>query len=279
MTPPRWRRPSEVTTKRLLGALAWLARRRGEHRPEVLEALLGDLERTAPDRVLVTGDVTNQGLPGELDAGRGWLERLGGPERVFLVPGNHDVYAGDSRRAMGSAFGPFLAGDPASTPPVRVQDGVALVGVHSARPTAPGLATGRVGPVGRLQLERCLRGLERAGLRRIVLIHHPPWTAGIRRRRGLDDAAELVALLSRAGAELVVHGHVHRFVTTQLPGPSGPIPVVGVPSASALGHKGSDRRARYHLLEPRPEGGWACRARVLDPSRTRFEEGEPFGLP
>jgi len=282
ITSPRWRSVGEVSPKRVLGALSWGVRRRHEHRPEVLEALLRDLETTAPDRVLVTGDVTNQGLAGEIEIGRQWLEKLGGPERVFLVPGNHDVYVPGSARAVAASWGPFLAGD--RSPPgdervrVRVAHGVALVGVDSARATSAGLATGRVGRIARLRLERCLRALGRRGLQRVVLLHHPPWTEGISGRRALEDAAALQHVLARAGAELVLHGHVHRLVFTRLPGPQGVIPVVGVPSASARGARGSDHRARYHLLRPLSGGGWACRARVLDPASGRFEEAPPREL-
>lgn len=279
-TSPHWRRPGEITPKRVLGALAWGLKRRHEHRSEVLDALLRDLDETAPDRILVTGDVTNQGLAGELELARCWLERLGGPERVFLVPGNHDVYVRSSAAAVAASWGPFLAGEAASEGelPVRVIDGLALVGVDSSRATPAGFATGRIGRRARLRLERCLRALGRRGLRRVVLLHHPPWTEGISRRRGLDDAAELQKLLARAGAELLLHGHVHRLVFTQLPGPTGAIPVVGVPSASARGSQGIHRRARYHLLRPLPTGGWACRARVFDPAKGRFDDAEPFEL-
>lgn len=266
----------EISPKRVLGALSWGLRRRHEHRPEVLEALLRDLETTAPDRVLVTGDVTNQGLPGEIEVGRQWLERLGGPERVFLVPGNHDVYVPGSARVIAAGWGPFLAGDDPATGEervrVRVTDGIALIGIDSARATSAGLATGRIGRFACLRLERWLRALGRRGLQRVVMLHHPPWTQGISGRRALEDAAALQHVLARAGAELVLHGHVHRLVFTRLTGPRVAIPVIGVPSASARGARGSDRRARYHLLRPLRDGVWACRARVLDPTSGRFEE-------
>ena len=65
--------------KRGLGWLSWQLRRRHVHRPEVLEALLLDLEHARPDHVVVTGDLTNISLPEEFEIARGWLERLGAP--------------------------------------------------------------------------------------------------------------------------------------------------------------------------------------------------------
>lgn len=280
VTEPRWAAPGEITPKRVLGALAWWLYRRREHRPEILEALIRDLEETAPDRIVITGDITNQGLAAELREGRQWLERLGGPERVFLVPGNHDVYVPGSPAALAEAWAPFLAPvADAAEPRVQVLGDLALVGVSSAVATPALFATGRVGRHARLRLERCLRGLAGRDLARIVLIHHPPWAGGIAPRRALEDALQLRQVLARAGAELVLHGHVHRTVFRETPGPDGPIPVVGVPSSSALGRRGQERRARYHLLRRVTGGGFECRARVLAADGRHFADGGRRQLP
>jgi 3',5'-cyclic AMP phosphodiesterase CpdA len=162
-------------------------------------------------------------------------------------------------------------------PRVRRAGPVAVVGVSSARPTAPLLATGRVGARQRERLEALLARLGREGAPRVVLIHHPPLAAGQSRRRRLDDGAQLRALLARVGAELVLHGHTHRSHLDALPGPEGPIPVVGVPSSSSSGRR-PERRARYHLyrIEPRAPGSGAPRfslsleVRGFDPSSGRF---------
>ncbi len=48
----------------------------------------------------VTGDLTHISLPAEFQVARTQLERLGSPDQVFLIPGNHDCYvpsAGDGR--------------------------------------------------------------------------------------------------------------------------------------------------------------------------------------
>ena len=61
-------------------------------------------------QILVTGDLVHIGLPGEIEAAARWLEALGPAERVMLVPGNHDAYAGDSWPAVAAAWGPYLGG-------------------------------------------------------------------------------------------------------------------------------------------------------------------------
>lgn len=290
-TDVRLESPRDVLGKRALGWLSWHHKRRKEHLAEVLEALIEDLRVCAPDHVGVTGDLTHLGLPAEIEAAVGWLERLGPAERVAVVPGNHDAYAGAAGAERWSPWRPYM-GEPAfpddegarggdadtrGFPWVRrIGAAAALVGVSSARPTAPLLATGRVGPAQRARLERLLATLAGEGRARIVLLHHPPLPAGQSRRRQLDDAEALRDLLASAGAELVLHGHTHESHSDEVPGPDGAIPVIGVPSSSSVGHRAS-RRARYHLYRIEPQGSAGaprCRiswqVRGYDPESGKF---------
>lgn len=281
--------PRDVLGKRALGWLSWRRKRRKEHLAIVLDALIEDLRAVAPDHVGVTGDLTHLGLPAEIAAAVSWLERLGPAERVAIVPGNHDAYAGAEGAERWAPWRAYL-GDPGDAPDAgddpatqgfpwvrRIGAAAALIGVSSARPTAPLLATGVVGDAQRARLEKRLAELGAEGRTRIVLMHHPPLPAGLSRRRQLDDADAVRALLARAGAELVLHGHTHESHLGEVPGPDGAIPVIGVPSSSSIGHRPA-RRARYHLyrIEPRrdPDGTPGCRltwqVRGYDPESGRF---------
>ena len=258
--------PGELAGKRLLGWLSWRRRRRYEHRDFVLDALLEDLPKAGADHVAVSGDLTHIGLPSEIAEAAGWLRRLGPPDRVSLVPGNHDAYGPSASPDPWAAWAPYMTSlgadglDVASGrgadrfPYARRLGGVAIVGVSSALPTAPWRATGRLGADQRDRLEAILRVLGTEGRCRVLLIHHPPVPAGQSRRRRLDDAPKLRALLARVGAELVLHGHTHRTAIDRLAGPAGPIPVVGVPSASSIGPTDA-RRARYHVYRIAPAAG------------------------
>jgi 3',5'-cyclic AMP phosphodiesterase CpdA len=280
VTPSRW---TELAGKRVLGWLSWRRRRRFEHRDFVLEALIDDLPASGARHVAVSGDLTHVGLGSEIADAAGWLARLGPPDRVSLVPGNHDAY-GPSRGAdPWAAWAPYrtsfaadgldVAAGPDRFPFARRLGPVAIVGVSSALPTAPWLATGVLGDPQRARLESILRKLGDEGAFRVLLIHHPPVPAGQSRRRQLDDAPALRALLARAGAELVLHGHTHRTAVNQVVGPNGPIPVIGVPSASSIGPSDA-RRARYHVYRIEPAGERRFRVsyqvRGFDPSSRRF---------
>jgi 3',5'-cyclic AMP phosphodiesterase CpdA len=286
-TPPRAALPA-LLGKRFFGWLSWQLRRRREHRGHVLEALVADLRREAPDQIVVTGDLTNVAGEEEFPAAREWLARLGPPERVSIVPGNHDAYVRVPRErglALWSAYfasdapGPGGAGD--GFPALRVRGPLAVVGVDSAVPTPLFQARGRVGRSQLERLEDLLRRLAGSGLFRLLLIHHPPESGVVSRRRSLRDAGKLRSVLARAGAELVLHGHLHRQRVGSLPGPAGPIPVVCARSASDCGLRPA-RRAQYHLYEIEPDGAGPgarfrirMRVRGYDPQTGGFaSEGE-----
>ena len=276
-------RPRDLVGKRLLGWLSWQVRRRRIHRPEILAGLLEDLRSAAPDHVVVTGDLTNVALEGEFAAARRWLERIGDPGFLSVVPGNHDAYVALPFGAAWAHWREYLASDaerteaasasaPVEFPTLRVRGPLALVGLNTATPTGLFQATGRAGEEQLGRLERLLEKLADSGLWRVLLLHHPPTEGAVARRRALLDAAAVREVLSRAGAELVLHGHAHRTLLGELEGPRGPIPVVGARSGSDLGSR-PGKRAQYHLyrFEPgshRPRIHLAIRG--YDPSAQRF---------
>jgi 3',5'-cyclic AMP phosphodiesterase CpdA len=252
--PPGALRPADFASKRLLSAIAW--RRKGrEHQPQVLEALTADVAAYAPDHIAVTGDLTNFSTEAEFAAARAWLQTLGSPSDVTLSPGNHDALV--ARNAPDS-FAPWREWleDPGDSafPAVRRRGPVALVNLCSALPTAPWLASGRLGEEQLARLKPILAQLRQEGLFRVLMIHHPPAPGVVSKRKALEDAPALRALLGVEGAELILHGHAHEAAVSALPGPHGAIPVLGVPSASAAGHR-KHPAARWHGIEIDPTQG------------------------
>jgi 3',5'-cyclic AMP phosphodiesterase CpdA len=292
-TPVRPDGLRSLLNKRFFGWLSWNVRRKQVYRSDILAALIDDLRETKPDQVVVTGDLTNIGLESEFESARTWLERIGDPDCVFAIPGNHDAYVAidpdcslahwieylESDRSAGTS--PGVVGD-LEYPTVRRRGPVAFVGVCSAHPTPLFKAGGTVGSAQLERLEVLLTEFDDSDVCRVVLIHHPVTDGATSRRRSLSDADAFRAVLRRAGADLVLHGHNHRSQFFQVPGPDGPIPVVGVRSASNCGIN-PEKRAQYHLYDiaparrdaPGPRFRVSVRARGYDPETHRFgPEGE-----
>jgi 3',5'-cyclic AMP phosphodiesterase CpdA len=254
----------ELNWKRAFGLLSYHVRRKRRYRPEIAARVLDDLAASAPDHVAVTGDLTHMGLAAEVAEAARWLQRIGPPERVTLVPGNHDAYGAAHDHEVMDAWRPYLNSDPglgvrpdnAPFPSVRVRGPLALIGLSSAIPTRVHLATGRVGGAQLAPLADLLSELGARGLCRVVLVHHPPTRKDVSWRRRLVDGPALCALLARTGAELVLHGHTHRAVRDAIASARGPIPVLGVPATSSAV---AARRGAYQLiaLAERAGGGFA----------------------
>lgn len=261
----------ELAGKRLIGHMNWRLRRRLEHQAHVLDAVVEDLAAVSPDHIAVTGDLVNTSAAGEFAPARTFLERLGPPDAVTLVPGNHDAYVPAALAKAARYWGAFMTGDEASTtasggqgalaettfPFVRRRGPVALVGLLSAIPTGPFMAWGRLGQAQIDAAGPILSRLGGEGRFRVVLLHHPPVASEADRFKRLLDRDAFRAMLRRHGAELVLHGHNHVGSLNWVDGPETKIPVVGVPSASALGNH--DDPAGYHLYAIAPSvSGWRC---------------------
>ena len=265
-TAARFTRASELNAKRLLGALSYELRRKRRYRPELAGRVLDDLAAQAPDHVAVTGDLTHMGLGAELQEATRWLARIGPPERVTLVPGNHEAYGGDGAHAWVDAWRPYLDSDAprASFPSLRVRGPVALVGLSSAVRTPVHLATGRVGSAQLAPLADLLSDLAARGLCRVVLVHHPPTRSFVSWRRRLEDGPALCEILARAGAELVLHGHTHRAARDAIASARGAIPVFGVPATSSAVATRPGASQTF-AIEPRASGfSITCELRELD---------------
>lgn len=251
--------PHAFWGKRGLSYLSWRLKRSHSLTRATLEQLTDAVRGERAAQVLVTGDLAQLGQPAEIRAGADWLPTLGPPERVLLVPGNHDLFAADSWPAAAEHWHPYLhldaaagAAPAAAAYPVRREvGGTELIGMCSARPTPVSLATGHLGEAQLTRLAAMLRAAR--GRFRCLLLHHPPLPGLIGRRKALDDAADLAAVLKSEGVELVLHGHLHRNAAARL----GYARIFGTAAAAS----GSSRApAAYRVFDVEPvAAGWQVR--------------------
>jgi len=290
VTDPHFRsfagaRLGDFLNKRAVGALNIAVNRRRKHKMELLDALGEDLRAQRPDHVALTGDLSNVSIEGEWRQALRWIEATAtGADAMTIIPGNHDAYVADvvERRAFETLFAAYQSSDvpqAATTtyPFVRFRGPLALVAVNSCVPTGDLGAWGTIGEAQLARVEALLRAPGLSGKTRVVLLHHPPVKLKGGEERNLKDRDGFAAMLGRAGAELILHGHDHRDETAALPGPDGrPIPIVGAGSASYAGSP--EKRARYNVYEF--DGAQVTRVtRAHDEARDAFVEvrREPLG--
>ncbi|QDM24647.1 metallophosphoesterase [Tardiphaga sp. vice154] len=252
----------ELLGKRMLGYINWKRNRHRIHQSDVLDALVADIKAQAPDHIAVTGDLVNLAHAAEFAPARQWIEGVGAPQLVSLVPGNHDAYTRNAVPRFEKTFGDYMRSDTGAVgfPYLQRRGPLALIGLSTAVPTAPFMATGTLGAAQLATLDRMLGEVSGAELFRVLMIHHP--LRSKHKHKRLTDSDALQMVLKRHGVELILHGHDHIHSTMWFEGPSCRIPAIGVPSASAIAH-GHRPAAAYNLFAIERAGdAWRCEQTV-----------------
>jgi len=184
-------------------------------RRRALEALIR-ARNTEPDHVVVTGDLTEDGVASQFEVLAAVLAESGlAPERVTLVPGNHDLY--DDGKAFARALeGPLAAYAKTSRPgAVTELGGVVVVPISTAVPLPVTRSGGEIEESALARLEKLAADPHFAWKAVLAAQHHPPgrhtnpawhWIDGLQMPEALN------ALLARFERLHVVHGHAHRSV-------------------------------------------------------------------
>ncbi len=178
----------------------------GTEQTVVVDALRTLARQVEPDLIVLSGDVTQRARPDEFAAAADFVASLP-PVPKLIVPGNHDIPLFnlfdrllDPFQAFRRCFGPVLE-ESRSLPDVFV------TGVNSVRSWRH-----KDGSLLPDQIEAVAARLRRAGPApmRIVVVHHP---LDVHDAGDLGDivggAPEAVRAWARAGADLILSGHVH----------------------------------------------------------------------
>jgi 3',5'-cyclic-AMP phosphodiesterase len=170
----------------------------------------------APDHLVLTGDLTEDGSLAQFEVLAELLEESGLPKgRITIVPGNHDFYdhARTWARALAGPLRPYRESSRARAPVVF--DDVAIVPVSTGFHQCFAWSGGAIGSADLQKVDRIAR--DRAFRDRPIVLaqHHPPhghfwpvaqWIDGLR------DAWRLLALLRARPRLHVLHGHTHQAI-------------------------------------------------------------------
>lgn len=257
----------DLASKRMVGYVNWQRNRRHLIQDGVLGSIVSDIKSAGVDHLAVTGDLVNLALDAEIELARLWLEALGTPQEVSVVPGNHDAYVPGAFDKVCRFWGGWMTGDGASAPTgrhafpyLRLRENVALIGVSSARATAPFMANGFFREDQSHRLGVLLDKAAEEGLFRVVMIHHPPVRGAVAQHKRLFGIGNFQKTILRHGADLILHGHSHDPTTNWIDGKGKTkVPVVGV-AAGGQSFGGSHPPAQWNLLEISGKAGaWNLR--------------------
>lgn len=259
--------PYRLFNKRITGYLNLRFHRKSVHKPFAVKAAARAIRGLSVDQVVITGDVSNLALEREFERVKDFLaDDLGlPPDRVTMVPGNHDTYTGGAHRSRRFArtFAAYMRSDlPELLPPgaeypfVQLRGPAAIIGLSTAVPRPPLVASGEVGREQLAALDRILDHPEVRDRTPVILQHHPihnPTSRPKRLLEGLLDAEAEARVLAKVRRGLLLHGHLHRRVHRSLATDRGQIQAVGVTSASLL-HESDERMAGFNVYEIGQDG-------------------------
>lgn len=216
--------PLHLFNKRVVGTASLLAGRARRFRLERLEAVIARVRELAADHVLITGDLTTTALRAEFRHAREALaELLIDPDRITIIPGNHDRYTTGSvrNRHFEEFFGAFAPSD--RYPWLRYLDPyTAILGLD---PTRSHLSARGFLPPDQFARARELVANPSTRPRRLIVANHYPVTAPLAyaselKRKKLKNDLEVFEWLSTIGPHLHCCGHVHAawaFISPTLP--------------------------------------------------------------
>ena len=178
------------------------------HDAGAMEAFVRTIQSTAPDLLVVSGDLTQRAKVSEYQGVRAFLDQVA-PLPTVVTPGNHDV---PLYRAFERLFDPYRNYRRYISPDLDTVTripGATVVALNSAAPRRR-IVNGRVR---RSQLEFARAAFEEAEAAdvKIVVIHHhiaPPPDYGV--DYPLPDGRQIVAALTDMGVDLILSGHLHR---------------------------------------------------------------------
>jgi Icc protein len=175
-------------------------------------------KKSGADHFVISGDLTEVGTPPQFEAFASELDASGiHPERITLVPGNHDAYSsGDAwRRALEGPLRPYATG--AAIEPGRVVDrgDVVFLPVDVSCYQSIARSAAELTAANADALEQRLKDPGFQDKTMVVVQHHQPFSHARSAWQwwdGLRGHARLMDILARYRPVSLLHGHMHKVL-------------------------------------------------------------------
>lgn len=256
----------------------------GTEEPPVVAALQQLVREQQPDGVILSGDITQRARSAQFAAARAFCDSLG-VRHLLTLPGNHDIPLYNLAARLFSPYGGYKAcfGDDLE-PELEFAD-VLVIGVNTTRPERH-----KDGVVSAAQVNRVVKRLHQAKREqlRVVVTHQPACVMRPEDEKDRLHGGEVaVQAWARAGADLVLGGHIHLPFVSDIcarAAPAAPRPLFCVQAGTALSHRvrhGSPNSVNIIRWSP-PANGDARQCKVerwdYDLADGQFELTHPYAL-
>src|SRR3954471_3854812 len=178
----------------------------GTEEPPVVAALQVFARDQKPDAVVLSGDITQRARAAQFAAARRFCDSLG-VQRWLTLPGNHDIPLYNVAARLFSPYASYKACFGEELEPELEFGDVLVIGVNTTRPERH--KDGEVSPA---QINRVVKRLHgsRPEQLRVVVTHQPACVMRPEDEKDrLHGGEAAVQAWARAGADLVLGGHIH----------------------------------------------------------------------
>ena len=178
----------------------------GTEQPRVMQALMDLSGKHCPDLLVLSGDITQRARLSQFQRASEFCERLGIAHRLSL-PGNHDIPLFNLFQRFFTPYANYLRFFGPDLQPLASTPSVIVIGVKTTRRWRH-----KNGEVSGAQIDSVARQLSSADPEKlkVVVVHQPVYVPRPEdehdRLRNWEPA---VRAWSRAGADIVMGGHIH----------------------------------------------------------------------
>jgi 3',5'-cyclic AMP phosphodiesterase CpdA len=255
----------------------------GTEEPPVVAALRALAREQKPDGLVLSGDITQRARSAQFAAARRFCDSLG-IARVLTLPGNHDIPLYNVAARLFSPYAGYMQAFGRDLEPELEFADVLVIGVNTTRRERH-----KDGEVSGQQIARVVQRLQQAKREqlRVVVTHQPACVMRPEDEKDrLHGGEEAVQAWARAGADLVLGGHIHLPYVSDVCARSEAAqrPLYCVQAGTALSHRvrhGSPNSINLVRWKP-PAPGERRIVRVerwdYDLADGRFEETHPYDL-
>ena len=178
----------------------------GTEQDPVVEALLRMASEQQPEAVVISGDITQRARRSQFTSARTFVDRL--PKSpILVVPGNHDIPLFNLPARLLAPYAGYRRAFGGDLEPEHASERMLIVCVNTTRP-----ARHVDGEISQEQIERVASRLSRASSDqlRVVVTHHPVHViTRVDKKNLLHGHVDAVRAWARAGADIVLSGHIH----------------------------------------------------------------------
>jgi len=178
----------------------------GAHAPGCAEAILAEVDRSRPDVVAVSGDLTQRARSFQFRQAREFLDQISAP--LVVVPGNHDVPLWHVVNRFLSPLEKYKRWITSDLNPLYIDDEVAVIGIDTTRSF-----TIKGGEVEARDLRIVRQQLSELppSICKVVVGHHPfAPPPGPKREQAVGGARRALRFFEKLGVEIVLTGHLHQ---------------------------------------------------------------------